>query len=178
MRRILWAASRWCVVAIVGCASSNSGTTVTPDSVEAVEEPSQVTPAGEAEDPSAEAGQAAPGPPVVSAHECGPWTIYFDFDLSNIRADMRPILDEVVTCMRFRPEATLRLECHTSMQGSAEYNFAISGRQAGSVIRYLAGHDVTHARIDRYDQGEAQPVCTDPSESCQARNRRCELALQ
>ena len=64
------------------------------------------------------------------------------------------------------------VEGHADSRGTNEYNFALSERRAASVRDYLVSLGLSASRITIVSKGEEQPMCTDETEDCWAKNRR------
>src|SRR5690606_21469591 len=65
-------------------------------------------------------------------------TIFFDFDMWNIRADSKIILDELALKLERYPTIVLKISSHTDSRGSDRYNQILSERRAESTRNYLA----------------------------------------
>jgi OOP family OmpA-OmpF porin len=100
--------------------------------------------------------------------------VHFDFDKSNIRPDMRPILDEAANLIK-QEEGDLQLEGHTDSIGTEEYNMGLGRRRANSVKQYLIDKGVDGNRLDTKSFGESQPKYTNETAEGRALNRRVEL---
>lgn len=101
-------------------------------------------------------------------------SVHFDFDKSNIRPDMRPILDEAARLIKAE-EGDLVLEGHTDWIGTEEYNMGLGKRRAESVKRYLIDKGVSAGRMETISYGESQPKYTNETSEGRALNRRVEL---
>lgn len=101
-------------------------------------------------------------------------SVHFDFDKSNIRPDMRPILDEAANLIK-QEEGDLQLEGHTDSIGTEEYNMGLGRRRANSVKQYLIDKGVDGNRLDTKSFGESQPKYTNETDEGRALNRRVEL---
>lgn len=104
------------------------------------------------------------------APACQPDAIYFDFDRSNLRPDAVATLSENAKCGR-----VLAVEGHCDERGTTEYNLALGERRARATAAYLRALGVAEPRAVSY--GEEQPVCSEASETCWARNRRAETKV-
>jgi peptidoglycan-associated lipoprotein len=103
--------------------------------------------------------------------------VFFDYDRSEIRADLRRMLDAKVTILNQRPEIRLRFEGHADERGSAEYNLALGLRRAESVRTYLSNFGINSARLEVATYGEERPLSAGSSEELLARNRRAEFRI-
>jgi OOP family OmpA-OmpF porin len=103
--------------------------------------------------------------------------VQFDFDKSNIRSDMAPILDEAANIIK-GAEGDLMLEGHTDSIGTDEYNMGLGKRRAESVKDYLTGKGVDANRLETKSFGESQPKYTNETREGRALNRRVELRFK
>jgi OOP family OmpA-OmpF porin len=103
--------------------------------------------------------------------------VQFDFDKSNIRADMQPILDEAASIIKDR-EGDLMLEGHTCNIGADEYNMGLGKRRADSVKDYLVKKGVDANRLETKSYGESQPKYTNDTNEGRSLNRRVELRFK
>jgi OOP family OmpA-OmpF porin len=102
--------------------------------------------------------------------------VLFAFDSSDIRAQYRGVLDEVVTVIKANPEARVRLEGHTDAKGSDTYNQALSERRAQSVLAYLVAAGIDARRLEAIGYGEQRPIATNDTDEGRLQNRRLEIS--
>ncbi|MXY96296.1 MAG: peptidoglycan-associated lipoprotein Pal [Gemmatimonadetes bacterium] len=103
-------------------------------------------------------------------------TIYFDYDMSNIREDQRSALDENASKLRdYQPEDMVVVEGHCDERGTIEYNLALGEQRAQAVKTYLSDAGVAEDRIETVSFGEEQPAVMGGDESAWSQNRRAEL---
>ncbi len=107
--------------------------------------------------------------------EFGSDIVYFDFDKSGIRLDMRPVMDKKAQFLLEYPSIRIQIEGHCDERGTAEYNVALGHRRAQSTKAYLVSLGVSASRIDTVSYGEERP--TDPRhiELAWAKNRRAKF---
>jgi len=103
--------------------------------------------------------------------------VFFDFDRSDIRPEVRRVLDSKVTLLRNDLSIRLRIEGHADERGTDEYNMALGRRRAESVRRYLIGRGVDASRLEVTSLGERRPLASGSNEQAWARNRRSEFVL-
>ena len=84
--------------------------------------------------------------------------IQFDFDRSDIRPDMLPIMQESARIMRENPQIQIRCTGHTCRIGGDDYNLALGMLRAVSVRKWLVEHGVDGSRIDIATRGKLEPV--------------------
>jgi outer membrane protein OmpA-like peptidoglycan-associated protein len=121
-----------------------------------------------------------PPPPPPSPPPVVP-SVYFDFDRSDIRADAKPILDNLVQVMK-EGNFMVEINAFCDSRGSNAYNDALSKRRAESVIQYLVSKGIDRNRMVASGNGETRLVnkCTDHVPCTKAEhqaNRRAEFKL-
>lgn len=125
------------------------------------------------------------GPPIVEKDgklffELQP--IYFDFDMWNIRADSKIILDELAEKLERYPDIRLKISSHTDSRGTVRYNQILSERRAESTRNYLALEGFVNARrMQFHGYGELSPIVPCPMLDCTEEehqlNRRSEFEI-
>jgi peptidoglycan-associated lipoprotein len=98
--------------------------------------------------------------------------VFFDYDMSEIRADARGALQTNADWMKKWTATQIMLEGHADSRGSSEYNLALGSRRANSVRDYLVSLGVPTTRITVVSKGKEAPVCTEDTEVCWQQNRR------
>lgn len=98
--------------------------------------------------------------------------VYFDFDKSGIRPDMRPILDRKAQFLLDFSSVRIQIEGHCDERGTAEYNVALGHRRAQQTKDYLVSLGVSASRIDTVSYGEERPADPRSHELAWAKNRR------
>jgi peptidoglycan-associated lipoprotein len=104
--------------------------------------------------------------------------IFFDFDKSSIRADMKKSLTENVRWLRANPTASIIIEGHCDERGTVEYNQGLGQRRAASVKKYLVAAGIGAKRIKVVSYGKERPFVTGHGESAWKWNRRAHFVLQ
>jgi len=104
--------------------------------------------------------------------------VLFDFDKSDLKPAAETQLNNLLTVVNSRPNASVAIEGHTDVRGDAPYNQALSQRRAESVRTWLAGHGVAAARLTATGAGESRPVKTGTSEADHQANRRVEIRIK
>jgi len=98
--------------------------------------------------------------------------VFFDYDMSTIREDARPILQKNADYLRRWPSTRVTLEGHTDSRGTTEYNLALGASRAGAMRDYLVSLGIAADRLLAVSRGEETPQCTEEDEACWQRNRR------
>ena len=116
--------------------------------------------------------------------------VLFDLGSSEIKADSRPVLDQLVQVFRkflsdsenARYVDSIVISGHTDSSGTAEVNRTLSTARANSVLGYLL--DSNNGTLNRYAQyfcaagyGATRPVASNSTEAGSAANRRIEISM-
>ena len=105
-------------------------------------------------------------------------TLYFDFDKFNIRADQQSVLDaDAKVAKEASSTFKIKLEGNCDEWGSDEYNFALGLKRAKSVKEGLVAEGVDADKISIVSYGESNPVCTEHTKECWAKNRRVDFKV-
>ena len=105
-------------------------------------------------------------------------TIHFDFDKYNIRLDQQPLLEADAEVAKQAQESfKVKLEGNCDEWGSDEYNFALGLKRAKSVKEGLVAHGAASDKISMVSYGESNPVCTEHTKECWAKNRRVDFKV-
>ncbi len=104
--------------------------------------------------------------------EFGSNVVYFDFDKSGIRSDMRSVMDQKAQFLLEYPSVRIQIAGHCDERGTAEYNVALGHRRAQSTKEYLVSLGVSASRIDSISYGEERPADPRHHELAWAKNRR------
>ena len=103
--------------------------------------------------------------------------VYFEFDSSTIRDDMKPVLDKNIEWIRKRQGVKVELQGHADEKGTNEYNIALGERRAQGIKKYLADSGINEARISSISYGEERPADLGHTEEAWAKNRRVEFVI-
>ena len=114
---------------------------------------------------------------VTEAREALQAPVYFDYDMSNIRADQEAALRRKMEILRASPQVQIRIEGHADERGSTEYNLALGNRRAESVRQFLTGFGLAANRFEIISFGEERPAMQGSDEQAWARNRRAEFVI-
>jgi peptidoglycan-associated lipoprotein len=105
---------------------------------------------------------------------------FFDYDMSEIRADGRDALmrDAALLKQIFQqdPNFSVVVEGHCDERGSAEYNLALGDRRATAAKDFLVQLGVPAERLKTISYGKERPQCTEANEACWQKNRRAHLS--
>ena len=106
-------------------------------------------------------------------------TVYFAFDKFDITPEMQAKIDAAAEIGKAASATNfkVKLEGNCDEWGSDEYNFALGLKRAGAVKKALVDDGIDATRISMVSYGESNPVCTDKTKECWAKNRRVDFKL-
>jgi outer membrane protein OmpA-like peptidoglycan-associated protein len=103
-------------------------------------------------------------------------TVHFDYNQATIQPRSYLLLNKVARILVAHKEIIqVSIEGHTSSEGTAEYNRALSQRRAEAVLNFLAARGVEKERMVARGFGEDRPVATNSTEAGRQANRRVEF---
>jgi outer membrane protein OmpA-like peptidoglycan-associated protein len=85
-------------------------------------------------------------------------TVYFDFDLYNLKKEAVHKLDSVYNVLLEVPGATLQISGYTDGKGSNEYNAKLSDRRARACAEYFIQKGIAASRISFESFGACCPL--------------------
>ena len=105
-------------------------------------------------------------------------TIYFAFDKYNITPQMQEKIDAAAELgKKVASNYKVKLEGNCDEWGSDEYNFALGLKRTDAVKKALIADGIDASRISMVSYGESNPVCTEHTKECWAKNRRVDFKL-
>jgi outer membrane protein OmpA-like peptidoglycan-associated protein len=104
--------------------------------------------------------------------------VLFDFDRADLKPAAEEALQNLLTVVSSRPNASVAIEGHTDVRGDEEYNRALSRKRAESVRTWLAGHGVGESRLTATGAGESRPLRAGTTEADHRENRRVEIRIK
>ena len=104
-------------------------------------------------------------------------SIYFGFDEYTISPQMEARIAHNVAKVKEYGMGKVRIEGNCDEFGTDEYNYALGLKRAKAVKDAMAAQGVEPSRMTIISYGESNPVCSEPTDSCYARNRRIDLRL-
>lgn len=104
--------------------------------------------------------------------------VLFDFDKSDLKPAAEGKLNDLLTVVNSRPNASVAIEGHTDVRGDDAYNQALSQRRAESVRTWLTDHGVAASRLTATGAGESRPVRMGHTEADHQANRRVEIRIK
>lgn len=123
-------------------------------------------------------GAGAPCPDTAApALGCGSVIhgIRFDFDAAALRPESAPLLATLAVGLKAQAGQRVRIEGHTSGEGSASHNMDLSRRRAQAVVDDLVRRGLDAARLSAEGLGPSRPVAPNDDESGRSLNRRVEV---
>ena len=106
-----------------------------------------------------------------------PSDISFDTGRSEIKSNLRPILDQFANGLANQPNTEIRIVGHTDNVGSDATNNPLSVQRAQAARDYLAARGVDTRRVFTAGQGERDPIADNNTAAGRASNRRVEIFL-
>jgi outer membrane protein OmpA-like peptidoglycan-associated protein len=129
----------------------------------------------------APAQQPAPAPQAVAAAPmAGPraFTVFFDFDKSNITPDADRVLVQAAESAKSGEFTRIRATGHADTAGPPRYNMALSIRRANAVRDVLVREGIPASQIVVVGRGETQLLVPTPDQTREPRNRRVEIVIE
>lgn len=103
--------------------------------------------------------------------------VNFATDKSNLDANARTLLDDVVADLKNFSDVEVEISGHTDSRGDASYNQKLSERRANSVRDYLVDNGIADNRLSTVGYGLTRPIGDNETTEGQAENRRVELRI-
>jgi len=117
-----------------------------------------------------------PPPPVVREILLEP--IYFGFNMSDLTAQSKGILNRNVQGLKDNPNATIRIEGNCDEQGNVDYNQKLGQKRADAAKDYLMSLDIPENRIiSTISNGKDKTKYLGHDEAAWAQNRRVDFIL-
>lgn len=106
-----------------------------------------------------------------------PSDISFDTGRSDIKPNLRPILDQFASGLSGQPNTEVRIVGHTDNTGPDAVNDPLSVQRAEAARQYLAARGVDPRRVSIAGRGEREPIANNATDAGRAQNRRVEIFL-
>ena len=121
--------------------------------------------------PAPEAPKPPPAAPVKT------FTVYFDFDKSELSDGAKQVIAEAAAAIRQSQTTHIRVVGYTDLSGPEHYNFRLSLRRAAAVKAELERQGVPAAEVEMVGKGMQDPAVPTPPGVREPRNRRAEIIL-
>ncbi|HIQ27561.1 MAG TPA: hypothetical protein EYH42_03575 [Sulfurovum sp.] len=103
-------------------------------------------------------------------------SIYFDFGDYSVSPSMENKIVQNTNIVN-KHNNQIKIEGNCDEFGTDEYNYALGLKRAKAVKDSLISEGIASNRMVIISYGESNPVCSSPTDSCYARNRRVDLRL-
>jgi peptidoglycan-associated lipoprotein len=104
-------------------------------------------------------------------------TIYFEYNMDELREDARTTLDQKLSLLNANPAVRIRISGHCDERGNDEYNLVLGRRRAEAAKRYLTDRGIDASRIETASFGRERPAVQGSTEEAYAKNRRDEFEI-
>lgn len=124
--------------------------------------------------------QPQPPLPAPVAAAAGPrnFTVFFDFDKSDITTDAQRVLTEAANSAKTGAFTRITATGHTDTMGTPRYNMALSIRRANAVRDALVREGIPSSAIVVVGRGETQLLVPTQDQTREPRNRRVEIVIE
>ncbi len=103
--------------------------------------------------------------------------VFFDFDKSAIRDDVKANLNEDLQWLNTNPTAQITIEGHCDERGTAEYNLGLGERRAKAAKDYLVAAGIDAGRMKVVSFGKERPFVQGHDEAAWKWNRRAHFVV-
>jgi peptidoglycan-associated lipoprotein len=107
--------------------------------------------------------------------KCGTIRVHFAFNSSEIAPEDKGLLERSAQCLKQDKALHVTVEGNADERGTEEYNLALGDQRAQSVSRYLQALGASGLQLKTVSYGKVNPVCTEHTEECWAKNRQAAL---
>jgi outer membrane protein OmpA-like peptidoglycan-associated protein len=104
-------------------------------------------------------------------------TVHFDTNKHDLKEQFIQVVYEIAKHIRAKRNIEVLVAGHCDERGSNEYNFALGGMRAESIIQHLANLGVNSINIHPVSYGEEQPKAKGHNEEAWRQNRRVEFYI-
>lgn len=106
-----------------------------------------------------------------------PSNVSFDTGKSDLKPELKPVLDSVATALNNHPELQAVAIGHTDNTGNDAINQPLSLNRARAVTNYLTANGVGSERLLSQGRSSEDPIADNSTAEGRAMNRRVELYL-
>lgn len=104
------------------------------------------------------------------------YTVYFEFNKSNLTGDAQHIVNEAAAAAK-HGTARIVVDGYTDLAGTAQYNQGLSVRRANAVKAALIADGIPASRISVHGFGKTNPAVPTPDGVREPRNRRAVVVI-
>jgi peptidoglycan-associated lipoprotein len=119
--------------------------------------------------------QPSYSPPAAPQFDLSEYSVYFDFDNSEIKAEGLPVISNWAGYLVAHPTVKARLEGNSDERGTREYNIGLGERRANAVKKALEAKGVSALQLSIISYGKERPLALGHDETAWAKNRRADL---
>lgn len=106
-----------------------------------------------------------------------PEAILFDFNKADVKNDVKGSLNTLAKALKENRDIKIKINGHTDIIGTDQYNLGLSVKRANSIKNYLANRGVNRSNISIEGYGKQEPVATNATAAGRAQNRRVEFII-
>jgi OmpA-OmpF porin, OOP family len=103
--------------------------------------------------------------------------IQFETGKAKIKEESFPILNEVETLLKARPEFRIGVYGHTDNRGAAALNLRLSKERAAACVKYLVDKGIDPSRLESDGFGATKPLEDNATDAGRTKNRRVEFKI-
>lgn len=103
--------------------------------------------------------------------------LYFDVNLTVIKPESFPELDELLEFLKIVPDVRIEIAGHTDNQGDDAANLKLSQARADAVRKYLLQKGIPPARVTAVGYGETKPIAGNETPEERKKNRRTTVVI-
>lgn len=104
--------------------------------------------------------------------------INFDTNGGKLTVEAKKELDRLVSLLKDKKNAYIRIDAHTDSRGTDDYNILLSYKRGKTVKDYLVAKGIAKDRVVFEVHGEKDPIATNDTEAGRAKNRRVEITIR
>jgi len=103
--------------------------------------------------------------------------IFFDFDEYTLKKESYMELNRLISFLQQNQRVRIRLDGHTDIKGSQEYNMTLSENRAKTAYNYLISKGIPKNRLEYKGYGKNVPIADNTTDEGRALNRRTEIVI-
>jgi outer membrane protein OmpA-like peptidoglycan-associated protein len=101
--------------------------------------------------------------------------VNFDTNKSDIKLDGEPVIAQIVSLLKAKPDLKIYIDGHTDNVGSPAANKALSQERAKAVLQAVVRQGIDASRLTARGFGQEVPIADNRLDDGRAKNRRVEL---